>query len=304
MIEPPPLHFDAPPSMVWNMVRIALRGSARSTRVELPALSATLAPQVPEADRLAAYRAICQTELRDTLPLAYPQLAAAALHLALLADKRCPIGGLGLLHVRNEITRHRALPASQAWSYSARLASWTPVSRGHELTIETEVSDALGVAWRATTVALARGPSKKSTADRVETRPARALDEASKAVDSHPADSRAVWALAEDTGRRFARIAGDRNPIHLWALTARPFGFPSAIVHGMYSLGRVLGALEAAGLPERVTVSAAFIRPVLLPSEVVFERRTGGEGQVDFTISSLDGARLHVSGSATGRLSA
>ena len=81
-------------------------------------------------------------------------------------------------------------------------------------------------------------------------------------------------------------------------MTARPFGFPRAIAHGMYTLGRALGALEAAGLPERVTVSAVFVRPVLLPSEVVFESRMDKKGQVNFTIAAIDGTKVHVSGSA------
>ena len=42
----------------------------------------------------------------------------------------------------------------------------------------------------------------------------------------------ARWELPAGAGRRYARVSGDYNPIHLWALTARPFGFRAPILHG------------------------------------------------------------------------
>ena len=50
---------------------------------------------------------------------------------------------------------------------------------------------------------------------------------------------------AEGTGRAYAAVSGDWNPIHLHALTARPLGFPTAIAHGMYTYARVMRALGA-----------------------------------------------------------
>ena len=52
-----------------------------------------------------------------------------------------------------------------------------------------------------------------------------------------------------DIGRRYAAVSGDRNPIHLYPLTARAFGFPRAIAHGMWLKARTLAALEGR-LPE------------------------------------------------------
>jgi acyl dehydratase len=52
------------------------------------------------------------------------------------------------------------------------------------------------------------------------------------------------------------------------ALAARPFGFPTAIAHGMYSYARVLAALGPR-LPERGLTSRVWFRkPVRLPSTV------------------------------------
>ncbi|MBP7082082.1 MAG: hypothetical protein KBA96_13295, partial [Rhodocyclaceae bacterium] len=73
--------------------------------------------------------------------------------------------------------------------------------------------------------------------------------------------------VAENCGRRYARIAGDRNPIHQHALLARFFGLKRAIVHGTWTLARALALAE---LPDSDSFkfNAVFLRPVELPSQI------------------------------------
>jgi acyl dehydratase len=79
----------------------------------------------------------------------------------------------------------------------------------------------------------------------------------------------ATWRLPGDLGRRYGSVSGDLNPIHVHPLTARMFGFPSAIAHGMWTKARCLAALDP-GLPSRFSVEVAFKRPILLPATVQF----------------------------------
>src|SRR6201999_1387604 len=62
----------------------------------------------------------------------------------------------------------------------------------------------------------------------------------------------ATRTLAGDLGRRYGSVSGDLNPIHVHSLTARLFGFKSAIAHGMWTKARCLGALQAS-LPDAFT---------------------------------------------------
>ncbi len=70
-----------------------------------------------------------------------------------------------------------------------------------------------------------------------------------------------------DAGRRYAKVSGDVNPIHLSGLTAKAFGFKRAIAHGMWINARVLAAL-AGRLPDALNVDVAFKKPLFLPSTV------------------------------------
>ena len=73
-----------------------------------------------------------------------------------------------------------------------------------------------------------------------------------------------TWKLPGDLGRRYAAVSGDHNPIHLYGLTAKAFGFPRQIAHGMWSKARCLAALDGR-LPDAVTVEVAF-KPILSPA--------------------------------------
>ncbi|MDQ9817487.1 MaoC/PaaZ C-terminal domain-containing protein, partial [Acinetobacter bereziniae] len=46
---------------------------------------------------------------------------------------------------------------------------------------------------------------------------------------------KAEWNILENTGRRYAKVSGDFNLIHIHAITAKAFGFKQAIAHGMWS---------------------------------------------------------------------
>jgi hypothetical protein len=77
----------------------------------------------------------------------------------------------------------------------------------------------------------------------------------------------AHWRVADDTGRRYAAVSGDHNPIHLHGLAAKAFGFPWAIAHGMWTKARCLAALR---VPDAFEIDVKFRKPVLLPSTVTF----------------------------------
>ena len=74
----------------------------------------------------------------------------------------------------------------------------------------------------------------------------------------------ATWRIPDDAGRRYAKVSGDVNPIHLSGLTAKAFGFKRAIAHGMWVKARVLGALSGR-LPDALSLDVSFRKPLLLP---------------------------------------
>jgi acyl dehydratase len=94
-------------------------------------------------------------------------------------------------------------------------------------------------------------------------------------------------------GRAYGRIAGDLNPIHVSDLSAKLFGFPHAIAHGMWSLARCAAEFDTA---RACALGVQFKLPVFLPSRVKLEVETGGEA---FGLFDAKGERPHLAATLT-----
>jgi acyl dehydratase len=103
-----------------------------------------------------------------------------------------------------------------------------------------------------------------------------------------------MWRVPGDAGRRYAAVSGDINPIHLHPATARLFGLPGAIAHGMWLKARCLAALEGS-LAGSYAAEVRFKLPVRLPSRVGFaaERSDGGW---EFGLDDWSRGRPHLAG--------
>ncbi|MFJ8060918.1 MaoC family dehydratase [Streptomyces sp. NPDC096142] len=239
------------------------------TRLVLPGVRVDLA-------RLAAYERVCGFPTGDdALPVTYPHVLGFPLAMRLMSRRAFPLPLLGLVHTSVEITRHTATPATGEYELTVYVEELTPHRRGTEATVSTEMRTGGALVWESRSTYLAR--------HRTEDRTPRTTE----APD--PLPTVAEWRLGEDVGRRYGAASGDRNPIHLHPLTARLFGFPRAIAHGMWTAAR---CLAAHGTPERTLVRAEFRAPVLLPGTVEYAAL-----DERFALRDATG-RIHVEGYA------
>jgi MaoC dehydratase-like protein len=230
----------------------------RKTGGALPDLSLVRYDVPVDVDHAAAYAALCGFPRKDTLPLPYPHLLAFGLHLEIMTAAAFPFPAIGTVHLENSITQHRPIAVTEKLQVTARPDHLRPHPKGQVFDLLTTVHSAGELVWEETSTFLRRGPG----------------DPQAPAAAAYPEapPTGTVWKLPGDLGRRYAAVSGDHNPIHLYGLSAKAFGFPRQIAHGMWSLARCVGALENR-LPDRVQVDVAFKKPVLLPGSVAFGSR-------------------------------
>jgi acyl dehydratase len=244
-----------------------------------------------DPDRLAAYDRVCGFDLSDTLPPTYPHMLAFPMHLALITDGRFPLAAMGLVHIANSITMHRSLRASERLSLRVWATPLEPHPRGRQFTVRTEVRVGEELVWEESSTNLSRG--KGAAHDGAAGTPPPELPSG----EDLPAT--ATWRCPGDLGRRYGSVSGDLNPIHVHPLSARLFGFPSAIVHGMWTKARCLAALGSQ-LPTAYTVQVAFRKPILLPATVAFaETATSGGGTIAFGVRDAKRGTPHLDGRVT-----
>ncbi len=242
---------------------------------EIPGAELTRDDVRVDPDHLAAYARVCGFALRDELPPTYPHVLAFPLHMALMADGRFPFGALGLVHIANRIVQHRPLSLTETLELRVRATAIEPHPRGRAFDIVSEVHAGGERAWESASTILKRGDGTGGKSERKEPEP--------------PPPS-AHWRLPGDLGRRYAAVSADRNPIHLHPLTARLFGFPGAIAHGMWTKARCLAALQGR-LPSALEVEVRFRRPIVLPATVTF----GSDGG-RFTVRGERDGEPHLDG--------
>jgi acyl dehydratase len=271
------------PKAVAGAGRAALRrlpGLGGGER-ELPDLELSLPDVEIDRDRLAEYDHVCGFVLRDELPPTYPHVIAFPLSMQLMTDSEFPFAVIGLVHVRNRIEQLRPIRADDKLAVRVRTDDLRPHDRGTQFDLVAEARAGDEVAWRSRSTYLHRegggGGGSKDGDERPE-----------------PPRADAVWKLPGDIGRRYAGVSGDRNPIHLRKLSARLFGMPRPIAHGMWLKARCLAALEG-HLPEAYEVDVRFKLPVFIPGKVSFASWTQ-DGARGFALHDGHNEKPHLSG--------
>ncbi|MHB8492354.1 MAG: MaoC/PaaZ C-terminal domain-containing protein [Solirubrobacteraceae bacterium] len=258
----------------------------------MPELEIGLRDVPIEAERVDGYRRICGWAA-DGVPATFLHVLAFPLHMALMSDASFPFAAIGLVHVENEITQLRPMAAGERVSFAVKAGPIEAHPRGRTFSILTSAYSNGEPVWRERSTMLRRGAT---TAPGQERSGAAGAGAGEPRGWSNPAQGALAesWELPEDIGRRYGAVSGDRNPIHLHRLSAKAFGFPRAIAHGMWTKARCVGALGPQ-LPDSFTVGTRFRKPVLLPATVQFESREGPDG-LSFSLQAAGGGSLHLVG--------
>jgi acyl dehydratase len=261
-----------------------LPGIRKSGATDLDALARTRPPLEVRREHVAAYAAVCGFPEKDTVPLTYLHVLAFPLHLRVMADPGFPFPAMGSVHLANTITAHRPVEIGETVEVSVRPENVRPHPKGRTVDFVSEVVSESDLVWAGRSTYLRRGRGDAAATP-------------SNVVFDDVEPSGVTWRLGGDLGRRYAAVSGDRNPIHLYPLTARALGFKRQIVHGMWSAARCVAALENR-LPEAVTVDVAFKKPVFLPGRVAFGSKQTDTGFA-FALSDPATGAPHLQGRTT-----
>lgn len=282
-----PIHrrsFAGLPSSVWPYMQVVSSNKPllAPDGCEIPDINIEARRVNIRARHLQRYREVCGIEPGNTLPHAYPHVLAMPLHMRVFTHPKFPAKVLGLVHLRNVIRQYAPIPANAALTLKVRFNAVRETAIGQEYDLLTHAEVEGRVMWEEVSTMLARRmtQSKRPTIERAQ------RDETQLIAEQ------AVHAAA-NTGRRYAWVSGDFNPIHLFDRTAQWFHFKQTVAHGMWSLARCIGLAERQLPAGAVELDAQFKLPIYLPSEFVFRSQRSGAG-LDLALLTTKGDRLHL----------
>lgn len=183
--------------------------------------------------------------------------------MSLMVRPDFPAAMLGAVHLSNSLLQHRPVMVGELVDVECRARNLKPHRKGmtFEAVSTIHTQDGEIIATDVSTYLV------KGSAPGAEAAPAEAGSTRS-AAGFTPPGSTARWVLAADTGRRYAEVSGDVNPIHMSKLTAKALGFPQAIAHGMYTASRALTESRP-DFSRPLRWDVTFDAPVLLPGTVL-----------------------------------
>ena len=250
----------------------------------LPDLAFALDDVALDPGHVADYARVCGFSLRDAVPPTYLHILAFPLAMRLMTDSTFPFGVLGLVHVENRIEHVRPVTGSEVVSFRVHAEDLRDHPRGKQFDVVSVATVGDERVWEGRSTYLRRGGGSGGGEGKDDKKGERAA----------PPAAEAVWKVPGDIGRRYGAVSGDRNPIHLHDLSAKVFGMPRAIAHGMWLKARALAALDAE-LPPSFTAEVRFKLPVLLPATVGFSTEKTPAGRT-FAVHDAKKGLPHLEG--------
>jgi acyl dehydratase len=277
------LEFSRLPSVAALMLRAAATGLRRPDRVDTLAAVTRVLPRCRvDPNAVARYRALCGMGAASSAPLTYPQLLGFPLLLDFLASRDCPWPALGLIHLANRIEQIEPVIPGDELRVELSAGALLSHPKGQAFALDMRVLRAGRLVWQATQTLLKRGQPDPVGAVY------EGLGGGGEALTRH-----ASFDVPADIGRQYARLSGDFNPIHLWPLTARLFGFKRAIAHGLWSQAKALALLDLQMPGGHAVLETQFMTPLSIPAHAGLWRG-GATSGLHFELRDAQGDRVHL----------
>ncbi len=279
------VEIDKPPSLAALYLGVLLSSRKRPAPVAvLPQVTYVRPHVVPDPAHIANYSRICGFDAAHGVPVTYPQMLTFPLVMAFFGSADCPWPAFGTVHLANRIEQRKKLSPGDALRVEVSTGELIAHERGQVFTLEMKIARAGEVVWEATQTLLRTGVRNPAG-------PAYAGEQNTETLLSHQAD----FSVPGDIGRRYGRVSGDLNPIHLSAISAELFGFRRAIAHGMWTKARALAAVMPGEVVTRARVAVEFKTPLYLPARASLWTNHGAQGAW-FEVRNAKNDKPHLRG--------
>ncbi len=292
----PTIEIGPAPSTWAGLIAILQTSRKHPARVDaLPPVCYLRQNVQLDATDIKAYGQVCGYTTLQGVPLLYPQMLTFPLAMAYFASDHCPWPALGTVHLANRVQQHAPLHLSDTLRVEMRPGLLQTHEKGQVFTLEFQIFTGPTLVWEATQTLLRLGVKTPSGAPYQS---ALHGEQALSVQTSFKADG--------GIGRRYGRVSGDLNPIHLSALSAKLFGFRRAIAHGMWTQARALAAMLPRHPLAQAQVMVEFKTPLYLPGRATVWSTHAASGPLQhnalFEVRNAQGDKPHLRASLSFQL--
>ena len=213
---------------------------------------------LPDTRRYKKYCELAGWQQDDSMHPLYWQVRSLPLQLKLISSPQSPFAMLGLVHISNRVTDYTQCRPDIPCELIVRFGQVFQHRRGYAFEVVVTATQRGKPVYAAVGTYLARTGHSATGLPAWEERDM-----------TLPDDTSELTPIQASGGliRRYARVSGDYNPIHLSQVTAKLFGFKRAIAHGMWTAARVISDLQASHQLNGQEIDIQFKRPLFLPGK-------------------------------------
>jgi len=289
------LEIKKQPSMAFVFLKATLLSFFRSNTI---AANASICQTcivrknyTPSKEMIEKYKTLCGfSENRSgIIPMPYIQTLFNGLLGRFITSSFFPVNPLGLIHIFQSFDQQRPLLIEETIDLFCTLSKVRKTPIGVETDFILEVRSGEELVWEGLSTFFSRNRIQKKKRKKIR--------------DQRFLEPKESIHVPSGTGKKYASVSGDYNPHHLYNLTAKLFGFKSAIAHGMWSLARVVASLDKEfGMDGPAGVEADFKRPIFIPAETMlgYESQSreddNHQGLVNFELRDEQKGLPHLKG--------
>ncbi len=284
----PTIEIAQTPGTWAGLAAVLKASSKRPGRIESLQPVCYLRPAVPlDAADISAYAKVCGYKHEQGVPLLYPQMLTFPLAMAYFASSYCPWPAMGTVHLANRVQQNAPLHVGDVLRVEMRPGLLLAHEKGQVFTLEFQIWKNQTLVWEATQTLLRLGVPNPSGSPYV-----------SALHNAQPLSVQTSFMADAGIGRRYGRVSGDLNPIHLSALSAKLFGFRRAIAHGMWTQARALAAMLPQQPLAQADVHVEFKTPLYLPARATLWSTSAVAGLLPhnalFEVRNAKGDKPHL----------
>lgn len=200
----------------------------------------------------------------NEIPLPFWFVFSQPAQLALFNLPQFPASVVGLVHTGLVIEKHRPGQVDDEYQVSLSVQSCEKTDKGLKISLHIVIQS------NGEKVISLQSDYLSPSRDRKAGKPK---------SNARPFDTSEARKVEYDVrkARKYARISGDYNPIHLSSALARLFGFRQPILHGMYSVASLYAYSYKRNIGSDKQMRVKFKRPLFLPqSAYILQMDTRG----------------------------
>ncbi len=269
---------------------------ARNDQAEAAAttLQDTFTAPALTASQVARYKEAFPGFVSD-VPLTLMYCLAQRVHLAQMLGDEFPWPAPGLVHVSNELEQHADIELNKTFHIQAHIKL---PARGPKVS-PRRLRPLFTVTFLQDDKPIVTCKSEYQVMPKASNKPAKPREQKQGQRPSDDWQAVTEWQLDATSGRNYARLSGDFNPIHLHPLLSRWFGFEKPIIHGMYMAGRAQAEIEKKHGKAVQRIDVTFKRPVPLPATITLWQTANADTEGKYQVCGAEDLLQRLEGSYT-----